>query len=74
METKLKKFDIEEARKGAKVVTRLGFPVRIIAITTNKIMAVIQRGLLSNQVAEKWNHDGTKFANSEHFTDLFLVA
>lgn len=69
----VKPFNYNDAKKGVKVVTRLGLEVKIITVTADgKLLArVLGRGL----DAEKWNMDGSKYsASSPHFMDLFLAA
>lgn len=66
-------FNYNEAKKGAKVVTRLGLEVKVITATADgKLLA---RVLGRDADAEKWNMDGSKYsATSPHFMDLFLAA
>ena len=69
-------FSLEAAKNGAKVVTRLGYPVRIITVSNNgEIIAVVEHGLIHRRTADKWNIDGSKYSStSEHYMDLFIAA
>lgn len=68
-------FNLEAARKGAKVVTREGLPVKFMTVTAdNKVLAVIKNGPTFTQVPEKFNLDGSKYKGTEHYTDLFMAA
>lgn len=70
-----KPFNLEEARKGAKVVTREGLPVRFMTVTAdNKVLVVINHGPTFTRVPEKFNLDGSKYKGTEHYTDLFMLA
>ena len=73
--TTFKKFNLEKALKGAKVVTRLGNPVTVNCLTGNKVLVTISSRLgahMNRQV--KVNKDGSRYsANYEHFEDLFMM-
>lgn len=77
--TKLKLFDIEKAKAGAKVVTRDGRNVRIICWdrvdTTEPIVALVEchrYGKMSEQVFT-YTARGEYFLLGEHDLDLFIA-
>lgn len=68
-------FNAEAAKNGAKVVTRLGFPVKFITITNDgKVFAQIEHGPMYSRTPEKFNMDGKKYSGTEHANDLFIAA
>lgn len=79
METKkLKPFDLEKAKAGAKVITRVGEPVRIICwdrVNENyPIVALVERENDTREDVHSFTVRGTFFDNdSEHDFDLFMA-
>ena len=76
METKLKPFDLEAAKAGAKVVTRSGEPVRIICFDReDDIFHLV--GLVSSPCGERvvaFNENGKYYIDElPHSTDLFMA-
>ena len=76
METKLKPFDLEAAKAGAKVVTRNGEPVRILCFDRKDNQSPIV-GLVSREYGEglvSFTKDGKYFVNgATHCNDLFMA-
>jgi hypothetical protein len=73
--TNFKKFDLQKALNGAKVVTRLGNPVTVHCLAGNKVLVTICSRLgehMNRQV--KVNLDGSRYSSkSEHFEDLMIA-
>lgn len=76
METKMKPFDLEAAKAGAKVVTRNGRPVRIICFDRKDNQRPII-GLVSGEYGERmvaFTKSGYYYIDAEtHCNDLFMA-
>lgn len=81
METKLKPFDLEKAKQGAKVVTRNGRPARIICWdrvdATEPIVALVgsydnEYGKMAEDVCT-YTDRGEYMCEEEHNLDLFMA-
>lgn len=76
METKLKPFDLEAAKAGAKVITRDGKPVRILCFDRKNNQSPIV-GLVSDEYGEglaSFTKDGKYVVNgATHCNDLFMA-
>jgi hypothetical protein len=78
METKkLKPFDLEKAKQGAKVVTRDGRPVRIICWDRKgkhyPIVALVEEANVEEEVIETYTLDGVCVIEQMHDLDLFMT-
>lgn len=76
METKLKPFDLEKAKQGAKVITRDGRPARIICWdrveSTYPIVALVKDKDGTDVDIETYTLDGACVAEQEYNLDLFM--
>lgn len=80
METKkLKPFDLEKAKQGAKVVTRDGRPVRFICwdklddVNTYPIVALVKDKDVTEEEIETYTLDGACVEGEKHDLDLFMA-
>lgn len=80
METKkLKPFDLEKAKAGAKLVTKDGRPVRIICWdkldddNTYPIVALVKDKDGTEEEIETYSLDGACVVEQEHDLDLFMA-
>ena len=70
-----KAFNLQDALNGAKVVTRIGIPVKVITVTNDgTLLAQIEFGPVCRRIPEKFNLNGNKYSGSEHHHDLFMAA
>ena len=70
-----KAFNLQDALNGAKVVTRIGIPVKVITVTNDeKLLAQIEFGPVCRRIPEKFNLNGSKYSGSKHHHDLFMAA
>lgn len=67
-------FDIEKAKVGAKVVTRDGLAVRILAYDRigDQPIVGLRADSASDDAINSWNSDGTFLYNNPSDSDLFL--
>ena len=76
METKLKPFDLEAAKNGAKVVTRNGEPVRILCFDRKDNQCPIV-GLVNSEYGERmvsFTENGKYYSDAAtHCNDLFMA-
>lgn len=75
METKLKPFDLEAAKAGAKVITRDGRPVRILCFDRKDNQCPIV-GLVSREYGEglvSFAEDGRYIPDAVSSSDLFMA-
>lgn len=70
-------FNLDLVRKGSKVVTRQGNPVKIITITNGKVIASVYPANKLSKIPTtvKYNMDGSMYHKDyEHPMDLLMVA
>lgn len=73
---KTKQFNLEEALKGAKVVTRDGREVSQLTkfdIDTNYLLFGVIKERNGINILAKWTNDGSYYTTSESKHDLFLA-
>lgn len=67
----LKPFNLENALKTRKALTRDGRKVTVICVSRNKILATVHSNLaMYNDRTMKFNLDGTRFTNNIDSMDL----
>lgn len=71
-----KPFNLEAAKKGAKVVTRDGKKVTFICVSRDKVVAIVRSNFASYDDRQyKFNLDGSRFSkNCIHNLDLMMAA
>lgn len=69
-----KKFNLENALKTRKAVTRDGHKVTVICVNRDKVLATVHSSISSlNNRTMKFNLDGTRFNNNIDAMDLMAV-
>ena len=71
---KFKEFNLDEAKKGAKLVTRDGRKVKFICISRDKILATVFGKVSYEDRQYKFNLDGSRYKNLIHNLDLMIAA
>lgn len=71
-----KPFNLEAAKKGAKIVTRDGKSVTFICVSRDKVVAIVRSNFASYQDRQyKFNLDGSRYSsNLIHNLDLMMAA
>lgn len=69
-----KEFNLDEAKKGAKLVTRDGKKVKFICVSRDKILATVFGRSSYEDRQYKFNLDGSRYKNVIHNLDLMIVA
>ena len=68
-----KEFNLEMFKNGAKVQTKLGNPVRFIAIANNGKLIVCIKPRWRMEESAQYNLDGRKYAGTDTMYDLEMV-
>lgn len=71
-----KPFNLEAAKKGAKVVTRDGKRVTFICVSRDKVVAIVRSNFATYDDRQyKFNLDGSRYSsNLIHNLDLMMAA
>lgn len=67
-------FNLESFKKGAKAVNKFGKPVEFVCETSDKILVSVKVGVFGRNETVKFNKDGRKYAGSETWEDIYMVA
>ena len=70
---KFKEFNLDEAKKGAKLVTRDGRKVKFICVSRDKILATVFGKVSYEDRQYKFNLDGSRYKNLIHNLDLMIA-
>ena len=73
MNNNFKKFNLDEAKKGAKLVTRDGKKVKFICISHDKILATVFGKVSYEDRQYKFNLDASRYKNLIHNWDLMIA-
>ena len=67
-------FNLESFKKGAKAVNKFGKSARFITETQDKILVEVITGRFGKTETVKFNKDGKKYAGTETWEDIYMVA
>ena len=74
MNNNFKEFNLDEAKKGAKLVTRDGRKAKFICVSNDKILATVFGKFSYEDHQYKFNLDGARYKNLIHNLDLMITA